>query len=89
MSKYPIPRDTNVKNKPLSHFAPGERGRIVAITLKDPALLHRLTGLGLYPGALVTLRQHRPTAIVRVAETDVALENKLTQHIECQLLEEK
>lgn len=75
--------------KPLARFAPGERGRILTIRLDSPMLLHRLTGLGLYPGAVVTLRQHRPTAIVRVAETDVALENKLTQHIECLLLEEK
>jgi Fe2+ transport system protein FeoA len=74
---------------PLHSFIPGQQGTVVSIRVDDLRLIHRLTSLGLYPGVTVTLLQHRPTAIVRVGETDVALESSLTRQIDCNPLPEK
>ena len=93
--QWPIPpglcctdRDAAVKPliEPLAGFTPGEKGKVMFITVNDHHLLNRLTSLGLYPGAILTLRQHKPTAIVRIGETDIAIEPKLTRQIYCRPL---
>lgn len=72
--------------KTLSNFMVGEKGRVVIIASNDNNQVHRLTGLGLYPGALITLRQQKPTSIIRTGETDIALETDIAKKIYCRPL---
>jgi DtxR family Mn-dependent transcriptional regulator len=67
--------------QPLSRLAPGQAGRIVHIVTREAGLLVRLAALGLVPGASVVLAQRRPTAVVRVGETTLAIETSLADEI--------
>ncbi|MCK5179712.1 MAG: ferrous iron transport protein A [Candidatus Omnitrophica bacterium] len=49
-------------------------------------IICRLSSLGVYPGAVINVRQHQPTAILRTGETDIALELALVERIYCRLL---
>ena len=67
--------------QPLRCLAPGESGRIVHITAGDAGRLRRLSMLGVVRGAIVHLQQTRPAAVIRVAETTVALEPEIADQI--------
>lgn len=60
-----------------------ERGgyRIVSMTLKNQATLARLTSYGLARGSLVDLRACSPSYLLRVGETDLALEPRVAEGI--------
>ena len=49
-------------------------------------IIRRLSSLGVHPGAVINVRQHQPTAILRTGETDIALELALVERIYCRLL---
>ncbi|NUM36083.1 MAG: metal-dependent transcriptional regulator [Candidatus Brocadiae bacterium] len=72
--------------EPLTNFSPGEKGKVIFIAGNDSNRLNRLTSLGVYPGTVLTLRQRKPAAIVRVGETDIALEPSLAKKIYCRTL---
>ena len=76
-------RDENIEPlvKPLSKMPPGKRTRVAFIASDEGGVLRRLTSLGVYPGAVVNIRQHQPTAILRAGETDIALEPALVERI--------
>jgi len=44
--------------RPLNELAPDERGRVVSVYERDRELLEYLDGLGIRPGAEVSLKQH-------------------------------
>ena len=67
--------------QPLDRLAPGESGHIVFIVPREPGRLVRLAGLGVVPGATVHLQQRSPAAVLRVAETTVALEPAIAGEI--------
>jgi Fe2+ transport system protein FeoA len=52
-----------------------------SLSFADGRLAVRLAHLGLVPGATVTLRQRRPTAVVRVGETTIALQRDAAEAI--------
>ncbi len=66
---------------PLIELSPGEEGRVVFITPSVHARLDRLAGLGLIPGAVVRLHQRRPSAVVKVGETEIALSPEIAREI--------
>jgi DtxR family Mn-dependent transcriptional regulator len=81
-------RDENIEPllKPLSKIAPGKKTRVAFIASDEGGVLRRLTSLGVHPGAVVSVRQHQPTAILKAGETDIALEPALVERIYCRVL---
>jgi DtxR family transcriptional regulator, Mn-dependent transcriptional regulator len=72
--------------KALDKMPIGKKTKVVFIASDEGGVLRRLTSLGVYPGAVVNIRQHQPTAVLRVGETDIALEPALVGRIYCRLL---
>ncbi|HIE09514.1 MAG TPA: DtxR family transcriptional regulator [Armatimonadetes bacterium] len=66
---------------PLSELQPGNRGRVVFITPSIHARLDRLASLGLVPGAVVRLHQKRPSVVVDVGETQLAIDQEIAKEI--------
>lgn len=81
-------RDENIEPlvKPLNRIPPGKKTRVAFIASDEGGILRRLASLGVYPGAVVSVRQHKPTAILRAGETDIALEPALVERIFCRTL---
>lgn len=69
--------------KPLEQMAVGQQARVAFIAAKKDGMLHRLMSLGIYPGTLISIRQHSPTVVLRLGETDIALEPELAKQIYC------
>lgn len=65
----------------LADLTPGERGRIVLIAPAHLDRLEQLTDLGVTPGAVLTLRQRRPSLVVEVDRTLLALEETIATQI--------
>lgn len=59
---------------PLARLPIGERGTVAFIHTTRHAYLQRLSALGLAPGRPIRLRQTRPTLVVQVGETELALD---------------
>lgn len=66
---------------PLRELGVGEDGRIVFISTPRPARLERLGSLGIAPGGVIRMRQKRPSMILEVGETTVALDEEVSQGI--------
>lgn len=69
--------------EPLKNLSPGKKARVVFISCDNGGVLQRLTSLGLYPGVVISVRQHKPTVILRVGETDIALDPLFVDRIYC------
>jgi DtxR family transcriptional regulator, Mn-dependent transcriptional regulator len=65
----------------LVDLAPGERGRIVLVAPRHRERLEQLADLGVTPGLVVTLRQHKPSLVLEVDHTLLALEEEVAQGI--------
>jgi DtxR family Mn-dependent transcriptional regulator len=74
---------------PLRELTPGEEGRIVFIVPRVRSRLDRLSTLGVVPGAVVRLHQKHPTYVIRVGETDLAVEEDIARDIYVKKLEAK
>ncbi|MDO8526598.1 MAG: metal-dependent transcriptional regulator [Deltaproteobacteria bacterium] len=66
---------------PLSQEETGDNYRIIFIAPKYHALLERLSGLGVLPGASLHLLQKRPTFVLKVDETEVAIDREIADGI--------
>lgn len=51
------------------------------IATDDSRQLEQLGGLGIFPDAVVRLLQKRPAAVIRVGETEVALDFAVARRI--------
>ncbi|HUK13423.1 MAG TPA: metal-dependent transcriptional regulator [Thermoanaerobaculaceae bacterium] len=65
----------------LFDLTPGERGRVVLVAPRHRDRLDQLTDLGVTPGAVLTLRQRKPSLVVEVDRTLLALEDEIAQGI--------
>lgn len=65
----------------LSDLAPGEYGRIVFITPKNHARLDRLGSMGIMPDSVIKLHQKRPSYVVEIGETALAIDSEIIQEI--------
>ena len=65
----------------LEDLSPGESARIVFIATKHHTRLERLSALGIIPGTAVRLHQKAPSFVIRVGETDIALDKELVAEI--------
>lgn len=66
---------------PLSDLKAGEEGRVVFITPKSRSRLERLSSLGLIPGSVVRLAQKRPSFVLEIGETMLALDEDIGREI--------
>jgi DtxR family Mn-dependent transcriptional regulator len=65
----------------LPDLAPGEKGRVVLIAPGHMDRIEQLTDLGVTPGAVVTLRQRRPSLVIEVDRTLLAIEDGIARSI--------
>ncbi len=86
----PIPRGSccskfQVKLKPLvtrlSDFQPGDEGKIRYIATRVHPRMGRLSSLGVVPGSMVKLRQKRPSFIVEIGHTIIAIDQDIASNI--------
>jgi DtxR family Mn-dependent transcriptional regulator len=67
--------------RPLADLKLGEGGRVVFIVPKSRSRLERLSALGLIPGSVVRLAQKRPSFILEIGETTLALDEEIVREI--------
>lgn len=67
--------------KSLGSLKPGESGRVAYIAAPDDSVLHRLAAMGIVPEAEVTLHQDHPGVVIRVGNTQVALDRETVDDI--------
>lgn len=66
---------------PLSETRLSDRYRIVFITPKNHMRLDRLAVLGILPGSDLHVHQKKPSYVIRVGETDIALDPEIVRDI--------
>ncbi|MDH4100802.1 MAG: metal-dependent transcriptional regulator [Nitrospirota bacterium] len=65
----------------LSDLAPGDYGRIVFITPKNHARLDRLGSMGIMPDSVIKLHQKRPSYVIEIGETTLAIDSEISNEI--------
>ena len=66
---------------PLTRLKSGETGRVKYISTKNHKRLDHLITLGVSPGNKIRVHQTFPTFVVRVGETDIALDEEVCNDI--------
>ncbi len=66
---------------PLTELSIGGDARIVFISSKYHARLDRLSSLGIVPGSIIRLHQKQPTYLIKIGETELALDGELAREI--------
>jgi DtxR family transcriptional regulator, Mn-dependent transcriptional regulator len=66
---------------PLPELDEGESSELVCLSCEQPARRNTLAVYGLVPGCCLELRQKRPAFVVRVGETELALEPEIAKGI--------
>ena len=78
-------RKSSLEVKPLVVSLPdlriGDEAKIVFISSKYHARLDRLSSFGIIPGGVIKLHQKQPTYVVRIGETELALDKDLAKEI--------
>lgn len=72
---------------PLCDLKLGVRGRIVYMNPRSHARLDRLSSLGVVPGCILRLHQKRPSIVVEIGETTLALDPEIGREIYVKELE--
>ncbi len=65
----------------LTDFEVGLRGRIVFITPSEAMRISRLSSIGIIPGVIIRLLQKRPSVVLQVDETTIAIDPELAKEI--------
>lgn len=66
---------------PLTDLPPGEQAKIVFITPGSHSRLDRLSAMGVVPGSIVKLHQKKPTYVIQLGETMIAVDKDITREI--------
>jgi DtxR family Mn-dependent transcriptional regulator len=66
---------------PLADLVPGETAKIVFITPESHSRLDRLSAMGVVPGSMVKLHQKRPSYVIQLGETMIAVDKSITREI--------
>lgn len=75
------PPATAPTGRTVRDLRPGEGARVVCVARTAPARHDALIVFGIAPGAEVTLLQRWPACVVRVGETDLALDPEIAADI--------
>lgn len=67
--------------RPLSDLALGQEGRVVFISTRAKDHLEPLGSFGVIPGVVVQLKQRRPSFIIQLGETSLALDEAIVKEI--------
>jgi DtxR family Mn-dependent transcriptional regulator len=65
----------------LTEFEVGQKGKIVFITPSEAARIGRLSSIGIIPGSVVRLIQRRPSVVLQIDETTIAIDPELAKEI--------
>ncbi|MCE5311622.1 MAG: metal-dependent transcriptional regulator [Nitrospiraceae bacterium] len=65
----------------LSDFEVGRRCKIHFITPSDASVIGRLSAIGVIPGAVIKLVQKRPSVVLQVDETTIAIDSDTAKEI--------
>ncbi len=79
-------RDIKPLVRPLVDLDIGESGKITYITTLLHKRIDRLSALGVIPGNNIKLHQKKPSFIIQIDETNIALENSIAAEIYVQNL---
>lgn len=66
---------------PLTELRAGERAELASLACTKRSRRNALAVFGLVPGSELTLQQRRPAFVVRVGETELALESDIAAEI--------
>lgn len=86
----PIPRGECCKKikvdvkplvQPLKDMEIGQSGKIVFIIPSSHSRLDRLGSLGIVPGSIIRLHQKRPSFVIEIGETTLAIDYDITKEI--------
>ena len=66
---------------PLERLPIGREATVAVIHTTRHAYLQRLSALGCAPGRIIRLRQTRPTIVIRLGETELALDDQAGREI--------
>jgi DtxR family Mn-dependent transcriptional regulator len=66
---------------PLADLVPGENAKIVFITPESHSRLDRLSAMGVVPGSNVKLHQKRPSYVIQLGETTIAVDKSIAKEI--------
>ncbi|MEK7448773.1 MAG: metal-dependent transcriptional regulator [Planctomycetota bacterium] len=87
---YPIPEGSCCKKfakeiqplvVPLIELKSGATGKIVYVVTKHHQRLDQLTALGITPGITVKVHQTNPAYVIKIGETDIALDDVILKDI--------
>ena len=84
----PRPARARRDSIPLSELPEGEASELVCLAGSHAARRNALAVFGLVPGSRLTLQQKRPAFVVRVGETELALEASIAGDIYVKRLRE-
>ncbi len=65
----------------LTEFEVGKRCKIVFITQADAARIGRLSSIGIIPGSIIKLIQKKPSVVLQIDETTIAVDPELAGEI--------
>jgi len=65
----------------LKELESGKKGRIVFIVPSDSTRLERLASMGIVPGSIVKLKQKRPSFVLEIEETTLAVDALIAEEI--------
>ena len=65
----------------LKELEVGSKGRIVFIVPSDNTRLERLASMGIIAGSIIRLRQKRPSYVLEIDETSLALDSMIAEEI--------
>jgi DtxR family Mn-dependent transcriptional regulator len=65
----------------LKELEVGSQGKIVFIVPSENSRLERLASLGIIPGSIVKLKQKRPSYVIEVDETTLAIDSTIVEEI--------
>lgn len=66
---------------PLADLVPGDSAKIVFITPGSHSRLDRLSAMGVVPGTVVKLHQKKPSYVIQLGETMIAVDKDITKEI--------
>lgn len=66
---------------PLADLTPGDKAKIVFITPGSHSRLDRLSAMGVVPGSVLSLHQKKPSYVIQLGETMIAVDKDITKEI--------
>ena len=71
----------------LSQLIPGQAGKVAYIHTNEPGQLQKLTGMGILPGAPISVLQDFPSYVFQIRQTQFAVDKEIAGSIYVRLME--